>query len=107
MKTIFEMTIYGDQDVNVDGLMFEGEKFYFRSFNTKKMIEILDGFNFEPLSNETAHKKKASSFRAAIREMKRFLEYAEEKTFSFQEFGANQFVRVERVVIPTEEDFVD
>lgn len=107
MKSVFEMVIHGDSDVNVDGVMFENSKFHFRSFNTKKMIEILDSFTVEPLSSETAHKRKASNFRTAIQEMKRFLKHAEEKTFTFEEFGGNQFVRVERIVIPTEEDFVD
>lgn len=107
MESVFEMVIHGNSDVNVDGVMFEYADFYFRSFNTKKMIEILDRLNIGSLSSKIAHKRKASDLRTAVLDMKRFLEHAEEKTFTLQEFGGNQFVRVERIVIPTEEDFED
>jgi len=107
MKDFFELRVVGDSDVLVNDEVFEADTFFFRSFNTKKMIEVLDVFHVEPLSSKTPDKQDATNFRAAIRNMIRFLEYADEKTFTHQEFGNNQYVRVEIIEVPTEEDFMD
>jgi len=110
MKEVFRIDVVGDAEVLLDGDITDSITFFFRSFDRKRMIEMLDSVIVESMVVSSMNPKKNDKYvklmKKAIKDAKNFIEHNSMIGF-MKDFGGNQHVRIEKMVIPTEEDFSD
>lgn len=108
MKRYFELVIHGDSDVIVNNEIHEDERYYFQSFDRKKMVEVLNRIH-DVVPAGVNKNSCVSYFKNAIYDMKTYIQHVKEPSSEyesiFKEFGSNQYVRLETQYMPTEEDW--